>query len=131
MRPLILSTASSPSGVARLSVVAVNTDVLRVSVHGELDLSNATWFVAVVADMMGPLPGRRVRIDLAGLRFMDAAGIRALLLCVQHATRLHGQAVLCDPQPIVHRLLEITGLLHLVSPFDADDRQVSASERIG
>ena len=32
------------------------------------------------------VPCRWIRIDLAGLRFLDAAGIQALIECAQHAT---------------------------------------------
>jgi anti-sigma B factor antagonist len=134
MRPLNRLTATAPSEVARLSVIAVAgdcADVLRVTLHGELDISNATWFAAMFADMTDRLPRRPVLIDLADLRFLDAAGIRALLLCVQYVTRQREQAVLSDPQPIVHRLLEITGLLHLLAPPNPDDRQVAAGERTG
>ena len=123
MRPL--RRLVGPSGMTRLSVIACAPDdagVFQVSVHGELDMSNATWFTDSIIDMLEPLPGRPVRIDLADLRFLDAAGIRALLLCSRYATAHDGRLTVTDPQPIVHRVLEITRLLHMVSSPDAAER---------
>ena len=121
MRPSNRRTAIAPSRAVRLSVIAVaidTVDLLCLTVDGELDLTNATWFAGTVTDMMESLPGRRVRIDLASLRFLDAAGIRALLLCSEGAAG-HGRTVtLIDPQPIVRRILAVTGLLHMLASPD-------------
>jgi anti-anti-sigma factor len=47
-----------------------------------------------------------VVVDLSGLSFMDASGLRMLLAA--HA-RLRDRLVLLRPCPSVHRLFEVTG----------------------
>jgi anti-anti-sigma factor len=134
MRPLDRLIATAPAGVAGLSVVAFPVDhagVLHVAIDGEADISNASWLAAAVVEMMTLVPRRQVRIDLSGLRFLDAAGIRALLTCAGHAAARGRQLTLTDPQPVVRRLLEITGLLHLILPPHTDKRRITVSERTG
>ena len=50
-------------------------------------------------------------MDLHGVTFLDAAGIRALVLCQADARQVDCQITLTQPQPVVYRVLEITGLL--------------------
>jgi anti-anti-sigma factor len=123
MRPLKLLIATAPSDVARLSVTgAVNDGVLNVTVRGELDMSNAGWFAGAVIDMMDPFARPVIVVDIGGLRFLDAAGIRALLLCARYAAKHDGTLNVGNPQPIVCRVLRITGLEHMIGSPDAADR---------
>jgi anti-anti-sigma factor len=81
------------------------TLVLRLS--GELDLMSEPQLAAE----LGRAAGRRVRIDLAELAFMDSTGLRALLA----AAREHPELELTGPlQPPVRRLLELTQTLAIL-----------------
>jgi anti-anti-sigma factor len=80
--------------------------VLRIS--GELDLASVESVRAGIDPYLVATP-RRVTFDLEELTFMDSSGIALL---VQVANRIN-QVELINLTPIVHRLLEATGLLEV------------------
>ena len=80
-----------------------------IAVRGELDISTTAALrdriLTVLKDVTTP-----VVIDLSGVSFCDASGL-ALLVGTQRRARLHGVTVaLVAPQPMVGKLLRITGL---------------------
>jgi len=52
---------------------------------------------------------RRLTVDASGLSFLDSASVRVLVLAARALRGRHGTLVLARPQPVVTRLLEITG----------------------
>jgi anti-sigma B factor antagonist len=76
-----------------------------VALHGELDLVDA----AAVAAALGVVAARepRIIVNLAGLEFIDASGIAALLLGRRHARNAGGDLLLAAPQRQVRRVLAI------------------------
>jgi anti-anti-sigma factor len=50
-------------------------------------------------------------VDLAGVTFLDCTGLGALVAVRNAAIRAGGQMRVSHPQPIVRRILEVTGLL--------------------
>ena len=52
---------------------------------------------------------RLVTVDASGLSFLDSASVRVLVLVARALQGRHGRLVLVRPQPVVARLLEITG----------------------
>jgi len=60
-----------------------------------------------------------VEVDLAGVTFLDGTAISALVAVRNAAVRAGGQMRVSHPQPIVCRVLEVTGLLDLfTAPID-------------
>jgi anti-anti-sigma factor len=58
-------------------------------------------------------------VDLAGVTFLDCTGISALVIVRNAARRTGGQVRITHPQPVVRRLLDVTGLLGpLTAPID-------------
>ncbi|GAA1029491.1 hypothetical protein GCM10009557_18150 [Virgisporangium ochraceum] len=101
--PLVLTdVVSDPSGVRALFA-------------GEVDMSTSPAFTAAITDVLHSHPGQRVSVDLAGIRFLDSSGIRALLLCQRQARDRGGELVVVDARPGVLRVLEITGVLGLLT----------------
>ncbi len=81
-----------------------------VILSGELDSSNAASLQGMVASI--PLqPAQRLIFDLAGLRFMDSAGIAVLIGAAAKASSVS----LRKPSPIIRRVLEATGLTNVFS----------------
>lgn len=76
-----------------------------VVLSGELDSSNAASLQERMAAIAARRPQRLI-FDLAGLRFMDSAGIAVL---IGTATQVNSVAVR-SPSPIIRRVLETTGL---------------------
>jgi anti-anti-sigma factor len=76
-----------------------------VVLSGELDSSSAASLQERMASIP-PQSTRRLIFDLAGLRFMDSAGIAVLLGAAEKVSDVS----LRNPSPIIRRVLEITGL---------------------
>jgi anti-sigma B factor antagonist len=76
-----------------------------VALRGELDLIDA----ADVADALEAFAARepRIIVDLAGLEFIDASGIAALVRGRKHARDAGGDVLLAAPQRLVRQVLAI------------------------
>ena len=94
--------------------IRYSDDLVAVTVSGELDVSNAAWLDDTLHHAIEN-GAAEVIVDLAALTFMDSAGLSVL---EDAHTRLHvsgGTLSILNPTPRVARLLEITGLLSLLS----------------
>ncbi|HEV2070186.1 MAG TPA: STAS domain-containing protein [Acidimicrobiales bacterium] len=102
------------AGQLRTDVVVVDGSVC-VRLQGELDLATAPdlWRACEVLD--GQLePGLSVFVDLAGLQFLDAAGLGTL---VRLRNRVHDAGAhlsVLDPSPPIRRVFEHARLESLV-----------------
>lgn len=83
----------------------------HVVVVGEFDFNAVDVFETAVAGLRRTAECAVTELNLADLRFLDCAGVAAIL-------RLHGDVtaggrafVIVDPQPIVRRVLDLTGVL--------------------
>jgi anti-sigma B factor antagonist len=79
-----------------------------VVLSGEADVMSAGRLSEVLT---GQLSGgtRQLIIDVSGLRFVDSASVRALVLAGKTLRDRGGTLVLVRPQPPVARVLELTG----------------------
>jgi anti-anti-sigma factor len=85
---------------------SVEGPVTRLSVSGELDLLTRAVFEAVIEQLRASTT--RVRLDLSGVEFIDAAGLHVLERAITEG-RHDGWLELEPPvQPQVRRLLELT-----------------------
>ena len=80
-------------------------------VFGELDAVTAGQLQKAVVDVVRDRRPTCLEMDLHGVSFLDSAGIRALVLCHADAQQMDCQIRLTKPQPVVCRVLQITGLL--------------------
>ena len=107
-----LPAPPAPDGQARPAETADGPGTLAITplasgdglrIDGEIDLSAREPFGRALA----ALPGGDVHLHLGGLRFIDAAGARALLTC---AGRLApgGRLLLHDPPYVLTRIIELT-----------------------
>ncbi len=76
-----------------------------VALYGELDLVDAAAVAAALRAVAAREP--RIIVDLAGLEFIDASGIAALLRGRRHARNAGGDLLLAAPQRLVRRVLAI------------------------
>jgi anti-anti-sigma factor len=76
------------------------------TLRGELDALSCR---GVTDRVVGP-PGSLLVVDLSHLTFMDSSGLGAIHAARQMAIKDGGNLVVCRPTPIVHRVLQITGL---------------------
>lgn len=117
-----MSTTFSP--VTPLVQLRIDTSCpspafVRVAVVGEIDLATAgVLHDGLHSVLSGQLPDR-VEVDLAGVSFMDCTGLTVLIVARDAALRTGCQLRITNPQPIVRRVLELTGLLGvLAATFD-------------
>ena len=104
---------SSPAKPAVLTYVTAHGDAHRVRIFfsGEIDLSSAEMVEAAVADALRAHHPHHLDVDLTEVRFLDACGIRALLCGRRLAIEARCQLAATNPQPIIYRVLEVTGML--------------------
>lgn len=81
-----------------------------ITVAGDLDMSNVSALERAVGAATGAPPQRLV-FDLAGLRFMDSAGIAVLLSAAERVPSVR----LRSPSPAVCRVIEMTGLTEILA----------------
>ncbi len=81
-------------------------DRVVVASRGELDVRDAEAVAAALTAAADR--GNVVVVDLAGLRFIDASGMAALVRARQHARHLGGDLVLAAPQRQVRRPVALT-----------------------
>ena len=89
--------------------VADDTGALRIRVIGEVDMACAAALEETIVSAPVP-PGGKVLLDMAGVAFIDSAGISAIVGA--HKKRLaEGIPVtLVEVPPLVGQLLKLTGV---------------------
>ena len=101
----------SPPLGERVSVETVGLDRLRahVRVTGDLDVSTAAPLWAVLQSHLAA--GRRhVRLDLAGVAFLDASALSGIVQTHHDALEMRGTLVLSGMNSHVDKVLHMTGL---------------------
>jgi anti-sigma B factor antagonist len=86
------------------------------SVVGEIDAHTCHDLAAALEAITG---SGDVRIDMAGVQFMDSSGLRVLLGAHQRADAAEHKLLIDRPSKSVFRIIEISGLtdhLHIVKP---------------
>ncbi|GAA4437884.1 STAS domain-containing protein [Actinokineospora soli] len=85
-------------------------DPIVISVSGEVDLATAADLERALADAMATSDSGAIEVDLAGVEFMDSAGLRVLVAARKQAEDAGRDFRLRSPHDRVRRIIEITGL---------------------
>lgn len=88
---------------AEVAVGARGTDV---RVTGEIDIANVDEFRALLWAL--PPEPAPLRVDLSGVGFLSAAGVRVLVAVHLRLRARGGQLVICNPNAVVRRTLRAT-----------------------
>lgn len=88
-----------------------------VALSGEADATTAAELRETLATQLDT-GARLVTVDASGLSFLDSASLRVLILAAKALRGRHGKLVFARPQPLVARLLEITGADRLLDVRD-------------
>jgi anti-sigma B factor antagonist len=91
-----------------LKTASAGADGAVVVLSGEADTTTAGLLRETLAALLDT-GARLVTIEASGLSFLDSASMRVLVLAARALRGRHGSLVLARPQPVVTRLLEITG----------------------
>jgi anti-anti-sigma factor len=103
--PVTLSARSS------IDVRCPSPRTVRVAVVGEIDLSNSDVLRVRLLNVLSALHPDRIEVDLAGVTFLGCSGLTVLVALGQAAARTGCRLWITNPQPIVRRVLDLTGLL--------------------
>ena len=81
---------------------------ITIVLRGDLDIVNRSWLARHLAEAMKHQP-RRLIFDMAEVVFADSAALRLIVRAGQLLPD-GGRPVIRHPRPVVHRVLQITGL---------------------
>ena len=116
------ASAALPPTVERQPVMTIDQteteDGAQLSLRGELDLATAPQLAAALRQV--GQPGRTVRVDLAGLVFMDSTGMRSILEASRDSERDGWTLQLGRAPEPVQRVFSMSGVEKLL-PFDPAD----------
>jgi anti-sigma B factor antagonist len=104
-----------PSGPVRLaslltlSCLFSQTGQTTITFVGELDTASADRAYAYVSEAIDA-HGGQILLDMAGLSFCDARGLAALARMSRHAEQAGSCLHLVSPQPMLVKIIRITGL---------------------
>jgi anti-anti-sigma factor len=114
-RRITMSARYSPVTVRPvLHIVAENSPTsttARVMVVGEVDMATAPQLRQRLVRVLRAQRPAVLEIDLAGVTLLDCAGVGALVGAWTVATQAGCRMRVRHPQPIVRRVLEVTGIL--------------------
>ena len=108
----------------------------RLAVAGEIDLSNSDLLHVRLLNVLSTLHPHHIEVDLAEVTFLDCSGLTVLVALSQAAARTGCRLRITNPQPIVRRVLDLTGLLDALTadvdqaPTVATAAEVTASASI-
>ncbi|HEU0087583.1 MAG TPA: STAS domain-containing protein [Pseudonocardiaceae bacterium] len=86
-----------------------------VVVTGDVDLATAPKLRQVILDLLAEEPPQRIRVDLTAVSLLDSTGIFVLVDCYKRARERGVSLTVEHPQQIVRRVLEICGLLEILT----------------
>ena len=99
--------------------------VPTVEVAGEIDVASGP-LLSEQAWLIMRAHGPHLALDLAGVTFIDCAGVSALLALCRAARTLGGSVRLAAASPCVRRLVRITGLQPVLGIVPASPRSAPA-----
>jgi anti-anti-sigma factor len=100
-------------------------DATVIALDGELDLASAPDLADVAARKVADGQVNLI-IDLSKLTFCDSAGLRVFVRYRSELDAKGGRLVLAAPQPIVRRVLEVSGLVELFGCYPTVDEARAA-----
>jgi anti-anti-sigma factor len=126
-----MSTFSSVNAPTQLHIDTTypSPATARVAVAGEIDLATAAVLRDRLLSVLRDEAPTMLGVDLAGVTFLDCNGINALVAVRNAAVRTGRQMRVTHPQPIVRRVLDLTGLLDVfTAPIDQPQPLAPRSE---
>jgi anti-anti-sigma factor len=96
--------------LASVAVEPIRNDTVRITVAGEIDLSNAP---TVERHILDAIPNRvdEVVLDLSALEYIDSAGLRLLFTLGMRLTTLQiGMVLVVPADSPVRRMIDISGV---------------------
>jgi stage II sporulation protein AA (anti-sigma F factor antagonist) len=105
-----------------------NRKTLIVRLKGELDHHTAEAVKQRMESAIEQNQLKHIILSLKDLNFMDSSGLGVILGRYKQITAKGGKMVVCDINPAVYRLFEMSGLFKIVSIQDTERQAISSLE---
>jgi anti-sigma B factor antagonist len=96
-----------------------------VALEGDLDMAVADQFRRTLTDLIDGKHARLV-LDLGGVAYIDSSGLGALVAAMKHSRSLGGDIRLCDLQPDVRAIFEMTRLIRILETYGSRAEAIAA-----
>jgi len=104
-------------------------EILEVRIKGRLDGYWADDLTSLLFEAVRE-GAHHIRVDLAGIDYMSSIGLGALIQIHQHLAGIQGSFAVVNPSRMVHKLLQLSGVDHLLMPAtDPVSAPVSAERK--
>jgi stage II sporulation protein AA (anti-sigma F factor antagonist) len=120
-------------GVSSLGLhieIEYHRKALIVRLEGELDHHTAEPVKLRMEEALLKSNSNHMILCLKGLSFMDSSGLGVILGRYKQVKARNGQIVVCDVNPAVYRLLEMSGLFKIVSIQDNEKQALGSLEAV-
>lgn len=111
-----------------VAVHVAGEGVVELVVVGEIDVATAPTLRGAILDAIDRHHPTMVLVDLGGVGFMDSTGIGALVAGRNHALECAVQFRVRRPQPVVLKVLQVTGLEELFLDCPEESPQVAGAD---
>lgn len=101
---------------------------LIVRLKGELDHHTAETVKQRMEEALLRGDSRHIILSLKDLSFMDSSGLGVILGRYKQITAKGGKMVVCDVNPSVYRLFEMSGLFKILSIQDNERQAITSLE---
>lgn len=105
-----------------------NRETLIVRLSGELDHHTANEVRVRMDEELARGGCRHLVLSLKSLQFMDSSGLGVILGRYKLIKQKGGRMVLCDVNPSVYRLFEMSGLFKIMSIYENENTALSELE---
>ena len=100
-------------------------DVVVADLIGRLD-SQTCGPAANVLNPIVQAGDRKVLLNLAGIEYLSSAGLRAIHVAAKLLKSHHGTLKICQANPMVKEVLDITGIGHLLDHHTTEAEALKA-----
>jgi anti-anti-sigma factor len=107
---LLSAEIGKDEGMQATHTVSAEGQTCTVRITGEIDMANAQEVLGWIREAVDDSGCVLLTLDLAGLTFLDSAGVRMLVLAHDHATAKGAVLTAVNPQPMIQTVLEVTGV---------------------
>ena len=112
--PVVKLTEAAPPPPLAIEVTPIDHVGVIVAVTGEIDMLTGPQLRTALTGAMDVYRPRSLIVDMAGVPFLDAAGMTALIHAYHQADRLGVDLGLINAQRLVFRSLQVAGLVQLL-----------------
>jgi stage II sporulation protein AA (anti-sigma F factor antagonist) len=98
-------------------------DFTVVGVEGRIDTTNAAGFELKLMELVDA-GASKILLDCSGLSYISSSGLRVFLVVQKKMGALKGQLRICNLQPVIKEIFDISGFSTIFSVFADRDSAV-------